>query len=57
MSADERIRVMIVDDHSIVRVGLKQVLEQSREIRGGGDRRWMARRQSGWPPTCRRTWW
>ena len=29
MSANERIRVMIVDDHSIVRVGLKQVLEQS----------------------------
>ena len=29
MSADERIRVMIVDDHSIVRVGLKQVLEQA----------------------------
>ena len=32
MSADERIRVMIVDDHSIVRVGLKQVLEQSGEF-------------------------
>ena len=32
MSVDERIRVMIVDDHSIVRVGLKQVLEQSGEF-------------------------
>ena len=32
MSAGERIRVMIVDDHSIVRVGLKQVLEQSGEF-------------------------
>ena len=32
MSANERIRVMIVDDHSIVRVGLKQVLEQSGEF-------------------------
>ena len=32
MSADERIRVMIVDDHSIVRVGLKQALEQSGEF-------------------------
>ena len=29
MSAGERIRVMIADDHLIVRVGLKQVLEQS----------------------------
>ena len=32
MSTGERIRVMIVDDHSIVRVGLKQVLEQSGEF-------------------------
>ena len=32
MSSEERIRVMIVDDHSILRVGLKQVLEQSGEF-------------------------
>ena len=32
MSEDGRIRVMIVDDHSVVRVGLKQVLEQSGEF-------------------------
>ena len=32
MSTGERIRVMIVDDHSIVRVGLKQVLDQSGEF-------------------------
>ena len=32
MTGDERIRVMIVDDHSIVRVGLKQVLELSGEF-------------------------
>ena len=32
MSSNERIRVMIVDDHSILRVGLKQVLEQSDEF-------------------------
>ena len=32
MSPDDRIRVMVVDDHSIVRVGLKQVLEQSGEF-------------------------
>ena len=32
MSAGERIRVMIVDDHSIVRVGLKQVFDQSGEF-------------------------
>ena len=31
MSSGERIRVMIVDDHSILRIGLKQVLEQSGE--------------------------
>ena len=37
MSADERIRVMIVDDHSIVRVGLKQVLEQSGEFQVVGE--------------------
>ena len=37
MSADERIRVMIVDDHSIVRVGLKQVLEQSGEFEVVGE--------------------
>ena len=29
MAADSRIRVMIVDDHSIVRVGLQQVLEHA----------------------------
>ncbi len=29
MSKDDRIRVMVVDDHPIVRVGLTQVLEQS----------------------------
>ena len=32
MSAPKRIKVMIVDDHSIVRVGLKQVLDQSGEF-------------------------
>ena len=32
MLAGERIRVMIVDDHSIVRVGLQQVLDQSGEF-------------------------
>ena len=32
MSSGERIRVMVVDDHSIMRVGLKQVLEQSGEF-------------------------
>ena len=32
MSGGERIRVMIVDDHSIVRVGLQQVLDQSGEF-------------------------
>ena len=37
MSADERIRVMIVDDHSIVRVGLKQVLDQSGEFEVVGE--------------------
>ena len=37
MSANERIRVIIVDDHSIVRVGLKQVLEQSGECEVVGE--------------------
>ena len=37
MSANERIRVMVVDDHSIVRVGLKQVLEQSGEFEVVGE--------------------
>ena len=37
MSANERIRVMIVEDHSIVRVGLKQVLEQSGEFEVVGE--------------------
>ena len=32
MSPGKRIKAMIVDDHSIVRVGLKQVLEQSGEF-------------------------
>ncbi len=32
MSSDERTRVMIVDDHDVVRVGLKQVLEQTGEF-------------------------
>ena len=32
MSSGRRIRVMVVDDHSIVRVGLNQVLEQSGEF-------------------------
>ena len=32
MSSNERMKVMIVDDHSIVRVGLEQVLEQSGEF-------------------------
>ncbi len=32
MTSDERIRVMVVDDHSIVREGLKHVLEQSGEF-------------------------
>ncbi|MDE2668244.1 MAG: response regulator transcription factor [Chloroflexota bacterium] len=32
MTSDERIRVMVVDDHSIVRDGLKYVLEQSGEF-------------------------
>ena len=32
MTSDERIRVMVVDDHSILRVGLKHVLEESGEF-------------------------
>ena len=32
MTPDERIKVMVVDDHSIVREGLKHVLEQSGEF-------------------------
>ncbi len=32
MASGERIRVMIVDDHSTMRVGLKQVLEQTGEF-------------------------
>ena len=32
MSEGERIRVMVVDDHSIMRAGLTQVLEQSGEF-------------------------
>ena len=32
MPSGERIRVMIVDDHSIMREGLKRVLEQTREF-------------------------
>ena len=32
MSSDQRTRVMIVDDHSVLRVGLKQVLEQTGEF-------------------------
>ena len=34
---EERTRVMIVDDHSIVRVGLKQVLEQTGEFEVVGE--------------------
>ena len=34
---EERTRVMIVDDHSIVRVGLKQVLEQTGEFKVVGE--------------------
>ena len=33
MTEDERTKVMIVDDHSVVRIGLKQVLEQSGEFK------------------------
>ena len=36
MSEGERIRVMVVDDHSIMRFGLKQVLEQSGEFEAVG---------------------
>ena len=32
MTTDERIRVMVVDDHAIVRIGLKQVLDLSGEF-------------------------
>ena len=32
MASDKRLRVMIVDDHTLVRVGLKQVLEQTGEF-------------------------
>ena len=32
MTSEERIRVMVVDDHSIVREGLRHVLEQSGEF-------------------------
>ena len=37
MSANERIRVMIVDDHSIVRVGVAPLLEQSGEFEVVGE--------------------
>ena len=56
MTPVERIKVMVVDDYSIVRVGLKQVLEQSGEFEVW-DRRRMERRRSGWLQKCLRTWW
>ena len=37
MSAGERTRVMIVDDHDVVRVGLKQILEQTGEFEVVGE--------------------
>ncbi len=37
MSSGERIRVMIVDDHSIVRAGLQRVLDQSGEFEVVGE--------------------
>ena len=36
MPSQQRTRVMIVDDHSILRVGLQQVLEQSGEFEAVG---------------------
>ena len=56
MSADERIRVMIVDDHSIVRVGLKQALEQSGEFEVVGEAA-DGEEAVRVAATCRRTWW
>ena len=41
MPASERIRVMVVDDHSILRVGLKQVLESSGEFEVVGQARFI----------------
>ena len=37
MSSSERTRVMIVDDHLIVRMGLKQILEQTEEFEVVGE--------------------
>ena len=37
MPLSERTRVMIVDDHLIVRLGLKQVLEQTEEFEVVGE--------------------
>ena len=50
MSSGERIRVMVVDDHSIMRVGLKQVLEQSGESGGEGDQACVRSQHRLWHP-------
>ena len=54
MPADERIRVMIVDDHSIVRVGLQQLLNQSGEFEVVGEAA-DGEGRSRWPPRCHQT--
>ena len=55
MSSTERIRVLIVDGYSVLRVGLKDVLEQTGEFEVVGQARTAMRRCALRPRRCR-TW-
>ena len=50
------IRVLLVDDHSVVREGLRLMLDLSGEFQVVGQAR-TARRRCGPPRSCPRTWW
>ena len=49
------IRVLVVDDHAVVRRGLRMFLGDDPEIELVARRR-TARRRSGWPESCCRMW-
>ncbi len=51
-----RLRVLLADDHTLVRAGLRKLLESMPDIEVVGEAERWASACCNWPSSCSRTW-
>lgn len=54
-TADEPVRLLLVDDHPMMRKGVAQLLELEDDLSVVGERPAAARKPCAWPPSWTRT--